>query len=354
MVVCPIKWEKTSQLGGTEVTKATWLRKSSMAVMVSTSLLMFANAGQAAAAQVNPYGAANSSVYSQYFAKADQVVSLTKSLLGREYKYGAKGPEQFGSAGLPVYVYGQAGIKLDNSIAQQYSIGQKVNRGDLQPGDAVFFSSSASSKPNYMGIYIGDGQFIYSSQEKGEVIQKSLTADQQKKFVGARRYWDTAANGSGSGIVDTDEPTVDTTQPVEEKPPVTQPGDSRLADTIIKIGEKYMGTPYKFGSSSSTTSTFDCSSFVQRVFKEAGIKLPRDSRQQSAAVKEISLKELKKGDLIFFRSYGSSNPRITHVAIYAGNDKLLHTYGSPGVTYSKFSGTSWEKRVQKVGRVLPQ
>ncbi len=128
---------------------------------------------------------------------------------------------------------------------------------------------------------------------------------------------------------------------------------SELANKIIQIGEKYLKTPYKYGSSSKTTKTFDCSSFTQRVYKEAGIQLPRDSRQQSRAVKTISAKELKKGDLIFFRSSGTSNPRITHVAIYAGDNKLLHTYGKPGVVYSKFRGTSWEKRVVKVGRILP-
>ncbi|WP_210166685.1 C40 family peptidase, partial [Bradyrhizobium japonicum] len=324
------------------------------AVMVSTSLLMFASAGQAAAAQVKPFEAANQAVYSQNWAKSDQVVDLAKSLLGKEYKYGAVGPEQFGSAGLPVYVYGQVGIKLDNSISKLYSAGEKINRGNLQPGDAVFFSSS-NSNPNYMGIYIGGDQFIYSSQDKDAVIEKSITADQAKKFVGARRYLDSITTDNGSSPVVTDEPSVDNgPTPDQGQAPVVVPGDSSLGDQIIRLGEKYMGTPYKFGSSSSTTSTFDCSSFVQRVFKEAGIKLPRDSRQQSATVKEISVSQLQKGDLVFFRSYGSSNPRITHVAIYAGNDKLLHTYGSPGVTYSKFSGTSWEKRVQKVGRVIPQ
>jgi len=124
------------------------------------------------------------------------------------------------------------------------------------------------------------------------------------------------------------------------------------ASQVISIGMRYKGVPYKFGSSKNTTQTFDCSSFTQRVFKQVGIKLPRDSRQQSKVGKHVSKGQLKKGDLVFFRSYGSASPRITHVAIYAGNNTLLHTYGRPGVTTTKFRGTSWEQRFEGARRVL--
>lgn len=148
-----------------------------------------------------------------------------------------------------------------------------------------------------------------------------------------------------------DQPAV---QPADK--PAAQPADqqpaSNLADQVIAAGEKYLGTPYEFGASSSTTSEFDCSSFTQRTFKDVGIKLPRNSRQQSTVGQEISKNELQKGDLIFFRTAGSSSDRITHVAIYAGDNKLLHTYGKPGVTYTEFEGTSWEKRFVTARRVL--
>ncbi|ATF13380.1 C40 family peptidase [Brevibacillus sp. HB1.2] len=127
---------------------------------------------------------------------------------------------------------------------------------------------------------------------------------------------------------------------------------SDIADQVISEGLKYKGVPYKFGSSKKTTRTFDCSSFTQRVFKEVGVSLPRDSRQQSKVGQKVSKNQLQKGDLVFFRSYGSSSSRITHVAIYAGDNKLLHTYGKPGVTTTKFKGTSWEKRFELGRRVI--
>ncbi|QQE76423.1 C40 family peptidase [Brevibacillus composti] len=309
------------------MTKRDWVMKSTIAVMLSTSLLMGGQVGQAAA-------------YSQDSVKSEEIVKLTKSLVGKDYKYGAEGPKSFGSAGLATYVYGQAGIKIQDTISELYSKGTKVSRTAVKPGDLVFFSSSGNGKPTFMGIYVGNDQFIYSSQSKGEVVVKKYSA-YKNKFLGARSYLSAESAAKPT--------TPDSSKPDQDAKA------SALADKVIKIGEKYMGTPYKFGSSKNTTKTFDCSSFTQRVFKEAGIELPRDSRQQSTVGKTVSLKNLKKGDLIFMKaSVKTSSDRITHVAIYAGNGKILHTYGKPGVTYSKFFDTNWERRVVKVKRVIPE
>ncbi|MFS0553771.1 C40 family peptidase [Brevibacillus sp. 179-C9.3 HS] len=145
---------------------------------------------------------------------------------------------------------------------------------------------------------------------------------------------------------------VTTPESIPNKQNDSDDSSSAIADQVISKGMKYEGVPYKYGSSKKTTRTFDCSSFTQRVFKEVGIKLPRDSRQQSKVGQSVSKDQLQKGDLVFFRSYGSSSDRITHVAIYAGDNTLLHTYGKPGVTTTKFEGTSWEKRFEKAKRVI--
>ncbi|WP_082050448.1 C40 family peptidase [Risungbinella massiliensis] len=117
------------------------------------------------------------------------------------------------------------------------------------------------------------------------------------------------------------------------KPSTSTNQNTALGDKLIASGEKYLGTPYKFGASSSTTAVFDCSSFVQRVFKENGISLPRSSRQQSTVGTTVSKANLQKGDLMFF-TRSSTAPKIGHVGIYAGNGKVLHTYGKGGVKYS--------------------
>ncbi|PTM56515.1 C40 family peptidase [Desmospora activa] len=123
-----------------------------------------------------------------------------------------------------------------------------------------------------------------------------------------------------------------------------------FGDRIIKTGEKYMGTPYKFGARSGQTSNFDCSSFVQYVFGQNGVKLPRTSSQQSKVGTEVSRNQLQKGDLVFFKLRGS-NGRIAHVGIYAGNGKLLHTWGSGGVRYDKMSAAWLDWGFVKATRV---
>jgi peptidoglycan endopeptidase LytE len=110
-----------------------------------------------------------------------------------------------------------------------------------------------------------------------------------------------------------------------------------LADQIIKTGEKYLGVPYKYGAPSGQTKLFDCSLFVQQTFKENGISLPRSSRQQAQVGVTVSRNNLKKGDLIFTTT-STSNGQIAHVGIYAGNNKVLHTWGPGGVRYDSLTG----------------
>ncbi|MED1800126.1 C40 family peptidase [Brevibacillus porteri] len=298
------------------MTKRDWVMKSTVAVMLSTSLLMGGQVGVVAAKTQD--------------SKQSEVANIATSLIGKDYEYKAKGPKQFGSAELAAYAYKQVGISIGSTISSLYKTGSKVSEKSVAPGDLVFFASSGSGSPTFMGIYIGSDQFVYSSKGEDEVVVKTYSK-YSDKFVGARRVIDSSEN-----------------TPSKPEQPV-----SKTADQVIKNGEKYLGTKYKYGSSSSTTSTFDCSSFTQRVFKEAGITLPRDSRQQSTVGKSVSKSNLQKGDLIFMKaSVNSTSDRITHVAIYAGNGKILHTYGSPGVTYSKYDGTNWEKRTVKIKRVI--
>lgn len=146
---------------------------------------------------------------------------------------------------------------------------------------------------------------------------------------------------------------------------------SSSVEKVIAAGMKYWGTPYEYGSNRNTTTTFDCSDFVRQAFKDAlGITLPGDSRKQGAYVKELgnaktSISQLKRGDLMFFMSYkgsskssysgvNKSTARITHVGIYLGDGKILHTYStaSGGVKTNTITGTHWEYRFLYGGSAL--
>lgn len=106
---------------------------------------------------------------------------------------------------------------------------------------------------------------------------------------------------------------------------------SRTASAVIPTAEHYIGVRYKWGGSSPSTG-FDCSGFTQYVFAKHGIRLPRTSRTQAQAGDRIyDYRALKPGDLIMFAEDGRP---ISHVAIYAGRDRILHSSSSgAGVRY---------------------
>ncbi len=124
------------------------------------------------------------------------------------------------------------------------------------------------------------------------------------------------------------------------------------ANAIIADGKRYLGRPYKFGASTSTTRYFDCSSFTKRVYSMNGITLPRTSKAQAKKGYFISKRNLKKGDLVFFDTT-SKRAGIDHVAIYAGNGKILHTFKKGvGVTYSNLNSSYWSSKYKTARRVM--
>lgn len=101
---------------------------------------------------------------------------------------------------------------------------------------------------------------------------------------------------------------------------------------LVYFARKHLGKPYKFGASSSETpKTFDCSSFVQYLYKRIGINLPRTALDQASIGKSIESKKdlLEVGDLLFFKGgWGHYNPEfsmgIGHVGVYVGNGKVIN------------------------------
>ncbi|MBW7455418.1 C40 family peptidase [Paenibacillus sepulcri] len=122
---------------------------------------------------------------------------------------------------------------------------------------------------------------------------------------------------------------------------------------LIEYAKKYMGTPYDFGSSSySETHKFDCSSFVQYVYGHFGIDLPRTAKEQSEIGQTVPASQLQQGDLMFFYTPGrfDTNRIVGHVGIYMGGNRIIQSYGDPGVTISEFDN-SWKERFLFAKRV---
>ena len=85
---------------------------------------------------------------------------------------------------------------------------------------------------------------------------------------------------------------------------------------VIALASRYVGVGYRYGG--SNPSGFDCSGYVQYVYRHLGLKLPRTADQQLHAVRRVSRSQARPGDLLFFVYGGYSS----HVAIYAGNGMM--------------------------------
>jgi cell wall-associated NlpC family hydrolase len=113
--------------------------------------------------------------------------------------------------------------------------------------------------------------------------------------------------------------------------PVSASSASGAARRVVPTAEQYIGVPYRYGGTSPRTG-FDCSGFVQYVYGIQGVDLPRTSRQMAGAgvAIEPSTRAMAVGDLMLFTQGG----RISHVAIYAGNGRFIHSSSSGhGVRY---------------------
>jgi cell wall-associated NlpC family hydrolase len=100
------------------------------------------------------------------------------------------------------------------------------------------------------------------------------------------------------------------------------------ASRVIGTAEQYIGVPYRWGGTSPETG-FDCSGYVRYVYGQRGVRLPRTSREQAAAGQHVAARvsALRQGDLMLFAEPGQP---ISHVAIYAGGQRIIHSSSSGG------------------------
>jgi peptidoglycan DL-endopeptidase CwlO len=87
------------------------------------------------------------------------------SKIGAKYRWGANGPDVFDCSGLVNWAYRSSGKSLPRSSKEMSRVGTPVSKGDLQPGDLVFFYSG----PSHVGIYIGNGQIVHASNPRHPV-----------------------------------------------------------------------------------------------------------------------------------------------------------------------------------------
>lgn len=111
------------------------------------------------------------------------------------------------------------------------------------------------------------------------------------------------------------------------------------ANKLIAEAHKVIGTPYRAGG--TTPKGFDCSGFVSYTYKKIGVSLPRSSSAMYTKGRPVSLNQLAPGDLLFFKT--SKHKGISHVAIYIGNNRMIHAT-SKGVKVDSIHQSYWKQR----------
>lgn len=131
------------------------------------------------------------------------------------------------------------------------------------------------------------------------------------------------------------------------KKPITK------ADRIIATALQFKNVKYKFGG--TTRRGMDCSGLVYVAFGAENIQLPRISRDMAKKGRKIALKNVKKGDLVFFKISRNSN-KINHVGLITsiknGHIYFIHATSSKGVIVSSLSEKYWKKNFVKATTVL--
>jgi len=116
-----------------------------------------------------------------------ELIATAYEYLGTRYKLGGRLPDSVDCSLLVQTVFRRHGITLPRTAAQQYRVGQPVAVSELLPGDRLYFYGRGGSI-GHTGLYMGDGQFIHASSNRGAVGVDYLGDDRYwKKYAGARR-----------------------------------------------------------------------------------------------------------------------------------------------------------------------
>jgi len=120
---------------------------------------------------------------------------------------------------------------------------------------------------------------------------------------------------------------------------------------LIADAKYYKGGRYVWGG--TTPEGFDCSGYVQYLYKKNNISLPRTAWAQSQKGEVVALEDLQKGDLLFFLTDKKRGIPITHVGIYIGNGDFIHAASKKkGIIISPLTRGSYAKSFVSARRLV--
>jgi cell wall-associated NlpC family hydrolase len=121
-------------------------------------------------------------------ARFKRLVEQAMTYLGTPYRRGGTTRHGVDCSGLVGAVYGEQGLDMPRTAAQQFAEGAAVAASDLRPGDLVFFRDTYKRGISHVGIYIGDDRFLHAAGRRHGVIVSELSRPYYRiRYAGARR-----------------------------------------------------------------------------------------------------------------------------------------------------------------------
>jgi cell wall-associated NlpC family hydrolase len=167
-------------------------------------------------------------------------------------------------------------------------------------------------------------KFAISVEEEQRILREQEEAERAERERKEKLAQEKAEREEAARRQKEEQKKASSTQKIE-KPPTSSGSGSSLRSDIITYAQKFVGNRYVWGGESLTRGA-DCSGFVRAVYADFGYSIPRTSREQAAgAGRKVSESEMAPGDLVF---YTNSRGVVNHVAMYIGNDKIVHAANS--------------------------
>lgn len=120
---------------------------------------------------------------------------------------------------------------------------------------------------------------------------------------------------------------------------------------LLEDAKYFKGGKYVWGG--TTPQGFDCSGYVQYLYKKHNVNLPRTAYAQSKRGEAVHINDLQKGDLLFFLTDKKRGIPVTHVGIYLGNGKFIHAASKKkGIIISPVHHGFYAKKFVSAKRVI--
>lgn len=108
-------------------------------------------------------------------------------LRGVPYRNGGSDPSGFDCSGFTQYVFAQTGMRLPRETRDQFLVGAPIAPGSQQPGDLIFFTTTARGA-SHVGIALGGDAFVHAPSSRGIVRVESLAVSYwSRRVIGVRR-----------------------------------------------------------------------------------------------------------------------------------------------------------------------